>query len=54
MNCYDFEFSPFYSGRWKVFKGNSDDCWGTLNISPSGIKLNVMYKDKGYRIDKKD
>ena len=53
MNCYDFEFSPFYSGRWKVFKGNSDDCWGTLNISPSGIKLNVMYKDKGYRIDKK-
>lgn len=53
MNCYDFGFSPSYSGRWKVFKGDSDDCWGTLNISPNGIKLNVMYKDNGYRSDKK-
>lgn len=53
MNCYDFEFCPSYSGRWKVFKDDSDDCWGTLSMSPNGIKLNVMYKDKGYSNDKK-
>ena len=45
MNCYNFEFCPSYSGRWNVFKGKTDECWGTLSISSNGIKLSVMYKD---------